>query len=63
MLTCAQNARQSWDWLKNGQIVSDKIQLADLPIQDLALYGRKLRVVRGPGRGTGGDGPVVGTRH
>ena len=46
VLTYAQNARQSWDWLKNGQIVSDKIQLADLPIQDLALYGRKLRMAR-----------------
>jgi argonaute-like protein/RNase H domain-containing protein/MID domain-containing protein len=46
VLTYAQNARQSWDWLKNGQIVSDKIQLADLPIQNLALYGGKLRMVR-----------------
>jgi hypothetical protein len=32
--------------MKNGQIVSDKIQLADLPIQDLVLYGRKLRMAR-----------------
>jgi hypothetical protein len=46
VLTHAQNARQSWDWLKNGQIISDKIQLADLPIQDLALYGWKLRMAR-----------------
>jgi hypothetical protein len=30
--------------VKNGQIVSDKTQLADLPIQDLVLYGRKPRM-------------------
>jgi uncharacterized protein YbaA (DUF1428 family) len=46
VLSYAQNARKNWDWLTNGQIAVDKIQLGDLPAQDLALYGGKLRMAR-----------------
>ena len=46
VLTHAQNARQSWDWLQDGLLEPDKIQLGDLPVQNLALQGRNLRVIR-----------------
>ena len=46
VLTHAQNARQSWDWLQDGLLEPDRIQLGDGPVQDLALQGRNLRVIR-----------------
>jgi len=46
VLTHAQNARQSWDWLQDGLLEPDKIQLGDGPVQSLALQGRNLRIIR-----------------
>ena len=46
VLTHAQNARQSWDWLQDGLLEPDRIQLGDGPVQSLALQGRNLRVIR-----------------
>ena len=46
VLTHAQNMRQSWDWLQDGLLESDRIQLGDGPVQSLALQGRNLRIVR-----------------
>ena len=46
VLTHAQNARQSWDWLQDGLLEPDRIQLGDGPVQNLALQGRNLRVIR-----------------
>lgn len=46
VLTHAQNARQSWDWLQDGLLEPDRIQLGDGPVQNLALQGRNLRIIR-----------------
>ncbi len=46
VLTHAQNARQSWDWLQDGLLEPDRIQLGNGPVQNLALQGRNLRVIR-----------------
>ncbi len=46
VLTYAQNARSRWEWLLNGQLIADKIQLGDLPAQNLALSGKSLRLIR-----------------
>jgi hypothetical protein len=46
VLTHAQNARQSWDWLQDGRLEPDRIQLGDGPVQSLALHGRNLRIIR-----------------
>ena len=39
VLTHAQNARRSWDWLQDGLLEPDRIQLGDGPVQSLALQG------------------------
>ena len=46
ILTHAQNARRSWDWLQDGLLEPDRIQLGDGPVQSLALQGRNLRIIR-----------------
>jgi len=46
VLTHAQNARQSWDWLQDGLLEPDRIQFGDGPVQNLALQGRNLRIIR-----------------
>jgi RNaseH domain of pPIWI_RE len=46
VLTHAQNARQSWDWLQDGLLEPDRIQLGDGRVQSLALHGRNLRIIR-----------------
>jgi hypothetical protein len=46
VLACAQNMRRSWKWLENGMLIRDKIQLGNLPAQDLVMYGKRLRLVR-----------------
>ena len=46
VLTHAQNARRSWDWLQDGLLEPDRIQLGDGPVQSLALQGRNLRLIR-----------------
>ncbi|MEU6060341.1 DUF3962 domain-containing protein [Streptomyces sp. NPDC047097] len=46
LLLHAQNTRQLWPWLQNGQIRPDLIQLHAQPAQRVALQGPGLRVVR-----------------
>jgi hypothetical protein len=46
VLTHAQNLRNRWPWLQNGRLVPDKIQIGHGPVQDLALHGSQLRLVR-----------------
>jgi hypothetical protein len=46
VLAHAQNARSRWEWLKNGQLIVDKIKLGDYPAQNLALSGKGLRLIR-----------------
>jgi hypothetical protein len=46
IMTYAQNTRSRWEWLQDGRVVPDKIQFGDGPIQDLALHGGSLRLIR-----------------
>ena len=46
VLTHAQNVSQSWDWLQDGLLEPDRIQLGDGRVQNLALKGMNLRIVR-----------------
>ncbi|HXL88468.1 MAG TPA: DUF3962 domain-containing protein [Streptosporangiaceae bacterium] len=46
VLARAQNMRPSWTWLEDGKLVPGKIQLGNLPPQDLGMYGRHLRLIR-----------------
>jgi hypothetical protein len=46
VLAHAQNMRSSWEWLGNTQIVPDKIQVGNGPVQALALHGKQLRLIR-----------------
>jgi hypothetical protein len=46
VFTHAQNARHSWTWLQNSQLIPDKIQFGDGPVQELALHGKHLRLIR-----------------
>jgi len=46
VLTHAQNMRGRWPWLQNARLVPDKIQVGNGPVQDLALHGSQLRLIR-----------------
>jgi hypothetical protein len=46
VLTHAQNIRSRWQWLENGRLIPDKIQAGNGPVQDLALHGKHLRLIR-----------------
>ena len=46
VLARAQNIRGYWEWLKNTQLSSDKIQMGEGPVQGLALHGKHLRLIR-----------------
>lgn len=46
VLMAADNSRQRWDWLQDGKVQADKLQLGSGPVQRLSLFGSKLRVVR-----------------
>jgi hypothetical protein len=46
VLTHAQNLRSRWPWLRNSRLVPDKIQIGHGPVQDLALHGSQLRLIR-----------------
>jgi hypothetical protein len=46
VVTHAQNTRYRWPWLQNRGLVADRIQLANGPLQRLALQGKQLRIAR-----------------
>jgi hypothetical protein len=46
VFTHAQNARSRWDWLLNGQLAADKIRVGGGPVQDLALHGKQVTLIR-----------------
>lgn len=46
VLTRAQNIRYRWPWLQNGNLIADQLSLGEGPLQRVALYGRRLRIVR-----------------
>jgi hypothetical protein len=45
-LVHAQNMRSRWEWTSNNRIVPDKIQVGNGPVQELALHGSDLRLIR-----------------
>jgi hypothetical protein len=47
LLTHAQNTRSRWPWLKNPDIVADRLAFNDGgPLQRFAIYGKHLRIAR-----------------
>ncbi|WP_274534357.1 RNAseH domain-containing protein [Saccharothrix sp. CB00851] len=42
----AQNTRGRWPWLKNGNLIADRVQVGAVSPQRIASYGKQLRIVR-----------------
>lgn len=46
LLTHAQNTRNAWPWIQNGNLVRNQLQFGDAPAHEVSLAGPHLRVLR-----------------